>query len=76
MDLDQLNRMLDELEPGMSMTIPKDWISANVPGGDETERDVATIEFVLARNCTWERDPEGRHLTFEKQRPGESAVEA
>lgn len=67
MDLDQLRRMLDELEPGMSVTIPKDWISANVPGADETERDMKTIEFVLAQNCTWERDPKGIHLTFEKQ---------
>lgn len=67
MELDQLRRMLDELEPGMSMTIPKDWISANVAGEDETERDVNMIEFVLGYNCTWERDPEGKRLTFEKQ---------
>jgi hypothetical protein len=74
MDLDQLHRMLDELEPGMSMTIPKDWVSANVSGGDETERDLATIELVLACNCTWERDPEARHLTFEKQPAGEKTA--
>lgn len=69
MDLNQLLRMLDEMEPGMSMTIPKDWISANVAGRDETERDVNMIEFVLGRNCTWECDPEGKRLTFEKQPP-------
>lgn len=66
MDLNQLLRMLDEMEPGMSMSIPKDWISANVAGGDETERYVNTIEFVLGHNCTWEHDPEGKRLTFEK----------
>lgn len=67
MDFDQLRRILDELEPGMSVTLPKDWITSAVPGADETERDVNTIEFVLEHNCTWERDPEGKKLTFEKQ---------
>jgi hypothetical protein len=69
MDQDQLRRILNELEPGMSISIPKDWFSLNIPGPNETERDVAALEFVLEHNCTWERDPQGRSLTFEKQPP-------
>jgi hypothetical protein len=67
MDVDQLRRILDELEPGMSVTLPKDWITSAVTADNEAERDVKTIEFVLEYNCTWERQPDGKKLTFEKQ---------
>ena len=69
MDLDQLRRVLDELEPGMSVVVPRDWVGFNVYGSDETDRDVRTIELVLEHGCTWERDPETQHLSFTKQTP-------
>jgi hypothetical protein len=69
MELSELQAMLDQLEPGMSLSVPKDWVHLNVPGADETERDLKTIELVLAHGCTWERDPEAKDLTFAKQPP-------
>jgi hypothetical protein len=71
MELRQLRRILDELEPGMSLTVPRDWTSLNVDGADEAERDLKTIELVLEHSCTWERDPEADILTCTKR----SAVE-
>lgn len=73
MELAQLCNILDELEPGMSITIPKDWFSLNVDGTDETDRDVKTIELVLGYNCTWARDPAAKDLTFTKQPPGDDS---
>jgi hypothetical protein len=67
MDLTQLSQVLDELEPGMSIAIPKDWFSVHVNGADETERDVRTIDLAVQRDCTWERNPETQLLTFVKQ---------
>jgi hypothetical protein len=67
MELTHLCRILEDLEPGMSITIPKDWFSLNVEGTDETTRDVKTIELVLGYNCTWAQDPAAKDLTFTKQ---------
>jgi hypothetical protein len=69
MEIGQLRRILDELEPGMSLTVPKDWVQLNVEGADETERDLKTIEMVLEHGCAWERDPQAKHLTFAKEAP-------
>lgn len=69
MELSELRVILDQLEPGMSLTVPKDWIGLNVGGADETQRDLNTIELVLEHGCTWERDPVGKDLTFAKQAP-------
>jgi hypothetical protein len=69
MELSDLHLILDKLEPGMSISVPKDWISLHVEGGDETQRDLNTIEFVLERGCTWERDAEAKDLIFRKQPP-------
>jgi hypothetical protein len=69
MELSELQLILDQLEPGMSISVPKDWISLHVEGVDETERDLNTIEFVLERGCTWERDPDAKDFTFRKQPP-------
>jgi hypothetical protein len=68
-ELTQLRRILDELEPGMALTVPKDWIGLNIQGADETERDLTTIQLVLDHGCTWERDPSVQVLTFSKQPP-------
>ena len=69
MELSEMCAILAQLEPGMSLSVPKDWVSLNVEGADETERDLKTIELVLEHGCTWERDLEGRDLTFAKQPP-------
>ena len=69
MELSEMRAILAQLEPGMSLSVPKDWVSLNVEGADETERDLKTIELVLEHGCTWERDPEGRDLTFAKKPP-------
>lgn len=67
MNLDQMCSILDTLEPGMSITIPKDWFSSNIDAADETDRNMKTIDLVLQRGCTWEQDPETQSLTFAKQ---------
>ena len=69
MELDELRRILDQMEPGMALTVPKDWVGLHVHGADETQRDLNTIELVLEHGCTWERDPEAKDLTFSKQPP-------
>lgn len=69
MELSELQTILDQLEPGMSLSIPKDWVSLNVQGADETERDLKTIELVLEHGCTWERDPDAKDVKFAKQPP-------
>lgn len=69
MELSELRGILDRLEPGMSISVPKDWIGLNVEGADETQRDLNTIELVLEHGCTWERDPEAKELIFRKQPP-------
>ena len=69
MALSELRVILDQLEPGMSVSVPKDWVGVNVDGSDETQRDLKTIELVLEHGCTWERDPEAKDLTFRKQPP-------
>lgn len=71
MNLDQLRRILDEMEPGMSVTIPRDWFSLNIDGTDQTDRDVRTIDLVLQYGCTWERNPDTQNLTFSKQQQPE-----
>jgi len=68
-ELAQLRRILDELEPGMSLTVPGDWIGLNIEGSDETERDLKTIQLVLDHGCTWERDPSALVLTSSRQPP-------
>ena len=65
MELRQLRRILDELEPGLSLSVPRDWTSLNIEGADEAERDLNTLELVLEHSCTWERNPDG-NLTFTK----------
>ncbi len=69
MELSQLCVILDQLEPGMSLSVPKDWITLNVQGTDENERDLKTIETVLDHGCTWERNPDVHELKFSKQPP-------
>jgi hypothetical protein len=70
MDLNQFCRILDELEPGMSIVVPRDWVGFNIEGADQTDRDMKTIELVLDHGCTWEQNPEAQILTFAKQPPG------
>ncbi|RYD48171.1 MAG: hypothetical protein EOP83_26910 [Verrucomicrobiaceae bacterium] len=67
MELSELRSILDQLEPGITVSVPKDWVSLNVQGVDGTERDLKTIELALAHDCTWERDPEAKDLKFAKQ---------
>jgi hypothetical protein len=67
MELSELRSILDQIEPGMTLSVPKDWVSLHVQGVDGTERDLRTIELVLAHDCTWERDPDGKDLKFAKQ---------
>jgi hypothetical protein len=55
MEFSQLHRILGELEPGLSLTVPKDWISLNIESADDTERDLKTIELVTEQACTWEQ---------------------
>ena len=74
MDFEQLCRILDELEPGMSIAIPKDWFTLHIDGEDETERDVKTIETAGEKNCTWEHNPETQMLTFSKQPPAPAST--
>lgn len=69
MEFTELSSILDQLEPGMALTVPKDWVRLNVQGADDTERDLKTIELVLEHGCTWERDPEAKDLKFAKQPP-------
>ena len=69
MELSELQAVLNLLEPGMSLSVPKDWVGLNMQGADETERDLKTIELVLELGCTWERDPEAKDLKFAKQPP-------
>lgn len=67
MELSELRSILDQLEPGMTLSVPKDWVRLNVQGADETDRDLKTIELVLEHDCTWERDPEAKDFKFAKQ---------
>lgn len=67
MNLIQLRRILGELEPGMTMCLPKDWISLNIDGDDETQRDLKTIELATEHGCTWQHDPEAKELSFKKE---------
>jgi hypothetical protein len=69
MELSELRTILDQLEPGMALSVPKDWVGLNVEGADEAARDLNTIELVLAHGCTWQLDPEAQDLTFSKQPP-------
>jgi hypothetical protein len=36
MDLNQFCRILDELEPGMSIVVPRDWVGFNIEGADQS----------------------------------------
>jgi len=69
MELGDLQRILTEMEPGMSLVVPMDWVSLNIEGKSETERDLTTIELATSHDCTWERDPAANMLTFAKQVP-------
>lgn len=66
-----LTRILDELEPGMSLTIPRDWFSLNIDGENESARDLNTIALAGEHDCVWERDPKAATLTFTKQPTGD-----
>jgi hypothetical protein len=70
-DHGQLRRILEDMEPGMAFVVPIDWVSLNIEGDDETQRDLNTIEVVTSHGCSWERDPDTRKLTFLKQPPAE-----
>jgi hypothetical protein len=67
MDIGQLGRILEELEPGMALRVPLDWATSAVEGTDEAERDLRTLELAQQNGCTWERDPATKSLTFSKQ---------
>jgi hypothetical protein len=67
MDIAQLGRILEELEPGMALLVPLDWTTTAVEGSDEAERDLRTLELAQQNGCTWERDPTTKCLTFSKQ---------
>jgi hypothetical protein len=45
MKLRQLCRTPDELVSGRALRVPRDRVSSNMEGADETERDVKTIEL-------------------------------
>lgn len=67
MELEQLRAMLNQLEPGMALSVPKSWIKVNVEADDDAQRDLKTIDLVTEHNCTWERDAAGEQFTFSKQ---------
>jgi hypothetical protein len=55
MNAEDLSKILEMLEPGMSVSVTQKWVDRIVPGGD-LDRDVRTMSLAVANQCNWKRD--------------------